>query len=90
MSWNSMRLAEVWLDNYKKYFYETRKDLLGKPFGDISSRLELRQKLNCHSFKWYLENVYPEMSLPKNRDKKPMWKRPSMKAVAIMWKGKVQ
>ena len=41
---NSIRLAEVWLDDHKKYYYDRIGGDLGN-FGDISERKKLRENL---------------------------------------------
>ncbi|XP_071812877.1 polypeptide N-acetylgalactosaminyltransferase 1-like [Apostichopus japonicus] len=63
---NNKRLAEVWLDEYKNFYYRISPGVAKTDPGDLTERLALRKKLNCQSFKWYLENIYPESSWPVN------------------------
>ncbi|CAI4231476.1 unnamed protein product [Auanema sp. JU1783] len=69
MGKNSLRAALVWLDDYLPFFYKARPFLVNAEAGDISTRLKLKKDLECKPFKWFLENIYPEM-LPGNTPEK--------------------
>ena len=77
---NLVRLAEVWLDEFKQIYYERINNKLGD-LGDLTQRKLLRNNLRCKrfsckrknwrkyrldhfSFSWYLENIFPELFVP--------------------------
>ncbi|XP_043445908.1 inactive polypeptide N-acetylgalactosaminyltransferase-like protein 5 isoform X1 [Prionailurus bengalensis] len=61
MTYNRLRLVHVWLDEYKEQFFLRRPGLKSVAYGNISERVELRKRLGCKSFQWYLDNVFPEL-----------------------------
>ncbi|XP_035693465.1 polypeptide N-acetylgalactosaminyltransferase 13-like [Branchiostoma floridae] len=61
---NTLRVVEVWLDSYKDLFYALNPHMQGEPYGDVSERKRIRERLQCKSFDWFLENIFPELPIP--------------------------
>ncbi|CEM24008.1 unnamed protein product [Vitrella brassicaformis CCMP3155] len=56
---NKMRTAAIWMDE----FGDLARAVLGRPTTDLGSLDEmraLRERLQCKSFKWFFDNVWPE------------------------------
>uniref|UniRef100_A0A8C3YDS2 Polypeptide N-acetylgalactosaminyltransferase like 5 n=1 Tax=Catagonus wagneri TaxID=51154 RepID=A0A8C3YDS2_9CETA len=61
MAYNNLRTVHVWLDEYKEQFFLQNPGLKSLAYGNISERIELRKRLGCKSFQWYLDTVFPEL-----------------------------
>ncbi|CAF0961394.1 unnamed protein product [Adineta steineri] len=59
---NHMRVAEVWMDEYKQYYLNRHPHHAHLDIGDTSAYKAIRQRLNCSNFQWYLDNVAYEMA----------------------------
>jgi len=62
---NLARVALVWMDEWKNFFFKIHPEVGGHAANQsVESRRLLRQQLNCHSFEWYLNNVWPSHFFP--------------------------
>uniref|UniRef100_A0A8D3AH57 Polypeptide N-acetylgalactosaminyltransferase n=1 Tax=Scophthalmus maximus TaxID=52904 RepID=A0A8D3AH57_SCOMX len=91
MAHNSLRLAHVWMDEYKEQYLSLRPELRERSFGDVGERVALRRRLQCHSFRWYLDTVYPEMQAVANGNKQPpLFVNKGLRRPAVLQRGRLR
>ena len=49
------------MDEYIEALYRKNPELRSVDGGDVSKELAIREKLQCKSFKWFLETVAPDV-----------------------------
>ncbi|XP_077403516.1 polypeptide N-acetylgalactosaminyltransferase 10-like isoform X2 [Vanacampus margaritifer] len=54
---NLKRVAEVWMDEYAEYVYRRRPEYRHLSAGDMTAQKELRSRLACKNFKWFMSEV---------------------------------
>ncbi|KAI5732458.1 hypothetical protein M8J76_000430 [Diaphorina citri] len=54
---NMRRVAEVWMDEYAEYIYKRKPHYRSLDPGDLTAQREIRTRLKCKPFKWFIETV---------------------------------
>lgn len=64
---NLARVALVWMDDWAEFYFKFNPEAARlRDKQPVRSRLALRKRLQCKSFEWYLDNVWPEHFFPKD------------------------
>nr|CAB3248262.1 polypeptide N-acetylgalactosaminyltransferase-like 6 [Phallusia mammillata] len=58
---NFKRVVEVWMDEYKEYFYKKRPYVRNIDPGPLEKQKNLRESLQCKSFDWFMKQVAPDI-----------------------------
>lgn len=59
---NYKRVAEVWMDEYKDFLYMRDPNKFNNTdAGDLTEQIAVREKLQCKPFKWFIENIAPDL-----------------------------
>jgi polypeptide N-acetylgalactosaminyltransferase len=62
---NLARVAMVWMDDMKDFYFAANPAAAKyAETENVTARVKLRDKLKCHTYQWYLDNVWPEHMFP--------------------------
>eukprot|EP00039_Didymoeca_costata_P003154 m.65547 g.65547 ORF g.65547 m.65547 type:complete len:611 (+) comp11743_c0_seq3:67-1899(+) len=66
---NKLRAAAMWLPEHLDRVRHANNQLPpGMTIGELSWGEEIKERLKCKNFKWYLKNVFPELFVPDDPD----------------------
>eukprot|EP00915_Cephaloidophora_sp_WS-2016_P003065 GHVH01004147.1.p1 GENE.GHVH01004147.1~~GHVH01004147.1.p1 ORF type:complete len:656 (+),score=72.00 GHVH01004147.1:1005-2972(+) len=60
---NRLRTAAVWMDGYAGLPHQVLGRPSWKETGDVEAMFKLRKNLQCHSFQWFIDSVWPESNV---------------------------
>ncbi|CAB1349772.1 unnamed protein product [Coregonus sp. 'balchen'] len=74
----------------REQYFNLRPELRERAYGDISERQAVRQRLQCRSFKWYLDTIYPEMQVasPHNKPQQPVFVNKGLRRPKVLQRGR--
>lgn len=74
----------------QEQYLSLRPELRNRSYGDISERVALRKRLQCRSFRWYLDTVYPEMQAVASGNRPPpLFVNKGLKRPKVLQRGRV-
>ncbi|RUS90036.1 hypothetical protein EGW08_002223, partial [Elysia chlorotica] len=62
-NFNYERAIRVWMGNYSRFVHSIDPEMETLDVGDLTDREDIKSKLKCKDFKWYLDNVWPELNI---------------------------
>ncbi|VEN52265.1 unnamed protein product [Callosobruchus maculatus] len=64
---NLARVALVWMDDWANFYFKYNQEASRmKNNQNVTARMDLRKRMQCKSFEWYLDNIWPQHFFPKD------------------------
>nr|CAB3248247.1 polypeptide N-acetylgalactosaminyltransferase 4-like [Phallusia mammillata] len=65
---NKIRVAELWMGEYKWMFYRRTPKARTMLIPDLDKRRQLHDELQCGNFEWFMNEIYPDLHIVPYED----------------------